>query len=196
MTTTKTIITAAIVAFIVATGIWLVLPAKTAVVGASNFGNTATSGTQANLPNPTNYDYLVARLVLGLGTNTSNVLVGAQRMALVSGTSTPCAIQNPYNATSTVLGLSMNITTATSSAITWAIGSSTTAFATSSNMESIAIAAGAQSTITWDPGSNNAVLSPRGWIVIGPDTATVSGTGAFTSIVLAGSCQVTFVSAT
>lgn len=159
-------------------------------------GNTATNGTQANLPNATNYDYLVARLALGFGTNTSNVNMLAQRMTLVSGTSTPCAIQNPFNATSTVLTVSMNITTATSSAISWAVGSSTTAFATSSNMESIAVAAGSQYTLTWDPGNNNAVLAPRAWIVIGADTATLPGTGAFNSIILAGSCQATFVSAT
>lgn len=196
MTTTKTIITAAIVALVVSAGIWLALPAKTAVVGATNFGNTATSGTQANLPNATNYDYLVARLALGLGTNTSNVVIEAQRMSLVSATSTPCAIQNPFNATSTVQTVTMNITTATSSAITWAVGSSTTAFATSSNMESIPVVAGAQTTITWDPGINNATLSPRGWVVIGPDTATLVGTGAFSSVVLAGSCSATFQSAT
>lgn len=199
---TKNIITSAVVALVVAFGLWCVLPAKTPVVGATNFGNTSIDGSQSNLPNPSNYDYLVARLALGLGTNISNsntgvgnINVAGQKMNLVSGTSTPCAIQNPLNATSTISSVSMNITVATSSAITWSVGSSTTAFATTSNMETVAVAAGAQQTITWDPGADNAQIAPRDWVVIGASGATAAGTGAFTSIILGGTCQIVLNSA-
>lgn len=174
-------------------------PAQT----TTSFGNTSIDGTQANLPNPSNYDYLVARLVLGLGTNTSvsstgvgNINIAGQRQLLASGTSTVCAIQNPLNATSSVMNVSMNITTATSSAITWGLGTSTTQFATSTSMETAAIAASNQGTITWDPGSNNAVIGPGQWFTIGPAAGTAGNTGAFSNgVVLVGSCQMTLQSA-
>lgn len=202
-TNIKTGIIAAIVALIVAGGTWLALPAKTPAVGAANFGNTSIDGSQSNLPNPSNFDYLVARLVIGLGTNTSvsatgagNINIAGQRMLLASGTSTVCAIQNPLNATSSILNVSMNITTATSSAITWGLGTSTTQFATSTSMETAAIAASNQGTITWDPGINNAIIGPGQWFNIGPAAGTAGNTGAFSNgVVLVGSCQITLQSA-
>lgn len=154
-------------------------------------------------PNPSTFDYLMARLyfyvdgALGFGNGTATPTnVQVVRMALTSGTSTPCALANPFTATSTVSNFSFNITTATSSAITWDIGTSTTAYATTTTMiNAQAVAASAQSTITWDGSTNNTVISSGQYIVAGPDKATAAGTGAFTSVVLGGSCQATFTTA-
>lgn len=152
------------------------------------------------LPNPTTYDYLVSRVYLsaqnafGLGNSTSvPTNYEAIRMSLTSATSTPCALLNPLNATSTITSFSMNVTTATSSAITWDVGTSTTQYATSTSMlNAVSIGASQQFTMTWDGGTNNSLIGPGKYIVVGPDAATLAATGAFNSIVIGGSCQATF----
>ncbi len=143
---------------------------------------------------------LTATTLTVTGVQTANgVSSQTVRQALVSGTSTPCSIQNPLSATSTVT-FSMNITTATSSAIAWSVGTSTTAFATSSTMvKNALISANLFGNVTWDPGVNNGVVGPNGspmnsWVLIGPDNLTANTTGAFTSIVITGFCQATFTS--
>lgn len=193
MTTIKIALIAAVVALIVSAAAWGVAPVKSSSV---TYGNTSTDGSQAILPNPSNFDYLVGRIAIGLGTNVSNSNTGAgninlegQRMALVAATTTPCAILNPLNATSSVTGFTMNITTSTSTAISLAIGTSTTAYATSTTMETAAVAAGAQATITWDPGVNNAVIGPGQYIVAGNATGQVTYPFA-----IGGTCQATFQS--
>lgn len=197
-TNTKSAIIAFATALVVAGGLWLMLPAKTPIVGAS-FGttNNAIDGSQATLPNPSNYDYLVARLSLGLGTQTSvsstgagNVNLEAQRQLLTTGTTTPCALLNPFNATSTITGFAYTITTSTSTAITYAVGTSTTAYATSTGMANVVVGANAQATISWDGGINNSVIGPGQYIVVGQN-----GTGFTTGIVTAGACSATFQTA-
>lgn len=174
--TLKTIITAAIVALVVAGGTWLVLPAKEAHVGAATvFGTTSVDGSQANLPNPSNYDYLVARVALGLGTNLTNsntgagnVNVEAQKMNLVAATTTPCAIQNPFNATSTLVNAVMNVTTGTSTAAVLTIATSTTAFAATSPVFGATLAANTQGTFmageTASSTGLGVVIPPTGWV--------------------------------
>lgn len=195
--TLKTVITSAFVALIVAGGIWLTLPAKEATVGAAAlFGTTSIDGSQANLPNPSNGDYVVARVALGIGTaltnsntGSGNVVEEAQRMAIVSASTTPCAILNPFNATSTVMNFVMNVTTATSTGTSFAIGTSTTAFATTTSMETAGLASNAQGTITWDPGLNNSVIGPGQYVVAGNATGQV-----FYPFAVGGFCQATFQS--
>lgn len=195
--TLKTGIIAAVVAIVVTLGVWALLPAKTANVGAAAlFGNTSTDGSQAILPNPTNYDYLVARVALGLGTNLTNsntgagnVNIEAQKQNMVSASTTVCAIANPFNATSTVSSFAMNITTGTTTATSYAIGTSTTAFATTTTMETAPVASGAQATITWDPGVNNSVIGPGQFIVVGNAVGQV-----FYPFAAAGTCSATFQS--
>lgn len=171
----------------------------TAVVPAA--GSALTDGTI--LPNPSTFDYLVSRTYLsaqnafGLGNSTSvPTNFEATRASLTSGTSTPCALLNPLNATSTITNFVMNITTATSSAIIWAVGTSTTAYATTTSMESVSVGAGKQSTISWDGGINNTVIGPGQYVVVGSDSGTTPATGAFaTGIVIGGSCQAVFQTA-
>lgn len=204
MNTLKTIITSALVALIVTGGIWLVLPSKTPVIGANAvFGNTSIDGSQSNLPNPSNSDYAVARLALGLGTamtNSSsgagNINLEAVRQVIATATTTTCSIANPFLATSTILSFSYNITVGTSTpaaGIDYTVGTTTTAFATSTNMVADQyVAAGAQKTITWDPGANNSVLSANQFITVGAlASSTITGTGG---IVTGGTCAATFES--
>lgn len=195
MTTTKIAFIAGFVALLVSGTIWGLAPAK---VGTSNvtFGNTATNGSQAVLPNPTNYDYLVARLALGLGTNLSNSNTGvgninifAQKMAMVAATTTPCAIQNPTSSTTTAQ-FNINITTATSTASTLTIATSSTAFSTTTGgvIASPGVGANVQESISVDgsAASVNTIVSPNGWIVLG---AAGVASGGFT---YGGTCSAVF----
>lgn len=176
--TLKTIGVSAFVALVVAGGIWLALPAKTPVVGANAvFGNTSIDGSQSNLPNPSNSDYDVARLALGLGTNLSisntgvgNVNIEAQKMNLVAATTTPCAIQNPLNATSTVQDVTVNVTTSTSTTASFSVATSTTAFANTSPYYGATLAANVDGTFmageTASSTGLGVVLPPTGWVVM------------------------------
>lgn len=187
MNTLKTIGISAIVALIITSGVWLMLPAKTPVVGANAvFGNTSVDGSQSNLPNPSNTDYDVARLALGLGTNLSNsntgagnVVLEAQRMALVAATTTPCAIQNPFNATSTVQSVTVNVTTSTSTSASFQLATSTTAFANTSPIFGATLAANQQGTfMTGETASSTGlgvVLPPSAWIVMTLTSANTLG---------------------
>lgn len=190
-------VVSAIVAIVVAGGIWLSLPAKEDTV-AQGFGNTSVDGSQANLPNPTNYDYIVARVAMGLGTNLTNSNTGsgninfeAQKMVLNVATGTPCAIQNPFNATSTLVDATLNITTSTTTAGVITIATSTTAFATTSPIFGATLASGAQGTFmageTASSTGLGVVLPPTGWLVIG----VAGATGGFT---YGGTCSAVFQS--
>lgn len=200
MKTYTTVISSALVALIVAGGLWLALPAKTPIVGANAiFGNTSIDGSQSNLPNPSNSDYDVARLALGLGTNLSvsatgagNVNIEAQRMNMLAATTTPCAIQNPFNATSTLVDAAYNVTTATSTAASLIISTSTTAYGvpTSGNSPVFGgtLAANAQGTFSVGETASSTgygiVLAPTAWVVF---TLTSANT-------LGGTCSAVFQS--
>lgn len=176
----KTIGISALVALIVATGVWLVLPAKTPVVGANALlGNVSVDGSQSNLPNPSNSDYEVARLALGLGTNSTPINIEGQRMSLVAATTTPCAIQNPFNATSTVQNVTINVTTATSTSASFSIATSTTAFNASSVYYNATLAANAQGTFMAGETASSTglgiVLPPTGWVVMTLGSANTLG---------------------
>lgn len=190
MNTLKTIGISALVALIVATGIWLVLPAKTPVVGANALlGNVSVDGSQSNLPNPSNSDYEVARLALGLGTNSTPINIEGQRMALVAATTTPCAIQNPFNATSTVQNVTINVASSSASSEEFSIATSTTAFNASSIYYGATLAANAMGTFmageTASSTGLGVVLPPTGWVVMTLASATSFGgtcTAVFQSI--------------
>lgn len=177
----------ALVAILIAIGAWF-HGESTAV---SNVGGVGTScgGSISCLLG----DMLVSgSLYLG-GTNPANsVEMTAVHQSLVSGTSTPCSIQNPYNATSTVTDFALNITTATSSAIQWVVGTSTTAFATSSSMLTQSVAANAQATIAYGDAFGSNVVGPSQYVLAGPGAGTSVGTNAFSSILIVGTCQASF----
>lgn len=184
--TTKTILVAAVVALVVSLTAWGLSPAKK--VGTVSFGNTSTDGSQAALPTPSNFDYLVARLSLGLGTNLSNsntgagnVNITAQRMNIVAATTTPCAIQNPLNATSTLSTATINVTTGTSTVAAFIVSTSTTAFAATSPVYSATLAANTTGTLSaGDTASTTGlgiVLGPTSWVVWTlPSANTLVGT--------------------
>lgn len=193
MTTSKTILTSAIVSALVVAALWLAIPAKTPVAGLQSFGNTSIDGSQANLPTPSNFDYLVARVALGLGTNMTNSNTGAgnvnifaQRMALTVATTTPCAIQNPTTATTSAL-LQLNITTGTSTAGTLTVATSTTAFATTTAITTLTVGANNPEAFSIDGGgaTSNMLVAPLGWVVVGAAGAP----GGFT---YGGTCAVVF----
>lgn len=136
----------------------------------------------------TNMDYLVLSQALGFGNTGSspNVNIAGPRTAFTAATTTPCAIQNPLNATSTIVAFSMNVTTGPAAAANIVVGTSTSAFGTSTGMLSSTVNTGAQATLTWDPPVNAGVIAPNAWIVAG-----TNGTGATT---IGGSCNAIFVS--
>lgn len=113
------------------------------------------------------------------------------RAAATSGTTTPCAIQNPTGATSTIESAGFMVTTSTSTAMTWVIGTTTSAFATSSNLTSGTFATNAQALLTYDASSNTNVIGPTGWIVFGSGATVGIGTGG---VIFQGICQATFQS--
>lgn len=165
------------------------------------FGNTSIDGSQAALPNPSNGDYVVARLALGLGTNVSvsstgagNVNIEAQKMNLNVATITPCAIQNPFNATSTIIDAVFNVTTATSSLAQMVFATSSTAFATTSILAVQSIPANAEATLVTGQSATSTdigvVLGPKDWVVIGTGPASTADYG----YTLGGTCSVVFQS--
>ena len=174
-------------------------PSKNSVV---SFGNVSTDGSQSVLPNPSNFDYLVARLALGFGTNVigSNVVQEAQKQVLATATTTICTIQNPFNATSTILSAGFNITTGTSTpanGINFIMGTTTGQYSTTTNMlSSIYTSPNTGTTVvaTWDPGVNNSVLGPKEWITMGA-LASSSLSALWTNgINVTGTCQAVFQS--
>ena len=182
---------------------------KSAVVGSTNNSGTGVT-VPANTtlvngyqtPNPSTFDYLVSRgylvaqNLLGLGNGTSVVTnIQSQRMTMGTtgatglGTTTPCAFQN-VNATSTIVSLSFNITVGTSTAATFAIGTTTTnsAFATSTSIASPGVAASAQRSFNWDGSNDNSELAPNQWVVFGT-TGTITGVTGSNGYVFGGTCQ-------
>ncbi len=144
-------------------------------------------------PNPSTFDYLVSRGFLiaqgifGYGNGTSvPTYQQVNRMVLNTATSTPCALQNPFNATSTMIdGIVFNVSVSTSSAGTLDFATSTSAFATTSLFSTIAAAANTQGTYTALPNSGFTV-APNGWVVVGVHGTSLGGYS------YGGSCQATF----
>lgn len=121
------------------------------------------------------------------------------KMALNTATNTPCAIQSPA-ATSTLLTTTLQITTGTSTATAWYVSTSTSAFATTTNLvPPLALGSGKQGTFAVASSTagavytvdNNVTLSPSTWIVW-----TVAGTAITLGDTthLLGTCQARFES--
>ena len=171
---------------------------KPTTQSVQSFGNTSIDGSQSNLPNPSNSDYAVARLAFGYGTNLSNSNTGAgninvegQRASIVASTTVLCAIQNPFNATSTIVNAEFFPTTGTSSALTLVVGTSTNAISTSSSMMSQTYAAGSSGyPSTWDPSVNNSAIPPLDWVVFGVG----GGSAVSYAYTYIGSCTALFQS--
>jgi hypothetical protein len=102
---------------------------------------------------------------------------------LTAATTTVCAIQSPA-ATSTLLSanIRLDVSSTTASIVTMAKANS--AFATTTNIGSTGVVAGAQATIiaSTTPTANLTVFSPNQWFVVG----MAGGTGTFSP---SGVCQ-------
>lgn len=109
----------------------------------------------------------------------------AQMKSLAQATSTICAIQSPA-ATSTLVSAAVHIDINTT-ASTAVIGKATTAFATTTKLAQVAIAAGTELNLvaSTSPATSGAnVFSPNTWLV-----ASLEGSGA---VSLDGNCQATW----
>ncbi len=160
----------------------------TIAAGITNYTGISITGT------PGTFD--VSGTATFNGQTTMSASVGSistkvVRQTLTAATTTPCAIQNPFLATSTIVSFALNITTGTSSAAVFAVGSSTTAFATTTGMvANAAITSSATGNITWDPGTNNAAISGSNWIIAGLIAGSNGApNNAYTYV---GTCQAVF----
>lgn len=164
------------------------------------FGNTSIDGSQSILPNPSNFDYLVARLALGLGTNLSNsntgsgnVVYEAQAASIAASSSVLCSLVNPFNSTSTIVNTSIYFTTAPTSTLQLVEGTSTVQqpTATSSGMQTVSVPVSATGTaFTWDAGVNNNVVGTGQVVTFGIG----GGSANAGNYAPAGKCQGVFIS--
>lgn len=140
----------------------------------------------------TNLDYLQLSQALGWLTagNPTPINQTMLRQTLTAATTTPCAIQNPFNATSTVPLAFFNVTTGTSTASSLTFATSSTAFATTSSFATFAVGASQQQTVVFNGLASGIgpVVGPNQWLVVG---AAGVPAGGFT---YGGSCAASFVS--
>lgn len=140
---------------------------------------------------PTNLDYVqisqaIGWLTSGLATPINETIV---RQTLTAATGTPCAILNPFSATSSVPYVAFNVTTATGTAATLNFATSSTAFATTSIFANFSIAASQQQTVVYTGTSTGIgpVVAPGGYLVVG-------AVGAPAGFTYGGSCSAKFIS--
>lgn len=90
-----------------------------------------------------------------------------------STTTVACAIQNPLGATTTFAQAAWTVPTATTTTTVIAIATTTNAnrYATTTALLSKSVAA-LQATVTYRPTSNNDILGPTDWVIVGYDTGT------------------------
>lgn len=160
-------------------------------------GSTSASGTI--LPNPSVFDYLVSRTylyfdkALGFGNSTATPInEQAARAATVATSSVLCAVQNPLNASSSIMHVSIFFTTAPTSTLSLVVGTTTFAqaqYATSSGMMTISVPVSATSTsVDWDPGINNDGIAAGQWITFG-----VGGGSSGVNFGGVGNCNALFI---
>jgi hypothetical protein len=99
---------------------------------------------------------------------------------LNTATSTACAIKSPA-ATSTIEFTSLQINTASSTATTWRVSTSTDGFATTTSLNYFALASGAQGSYVLMSTSSNAYLiaKPNTYLVWSVEGTVISGTANF-----------------
>jgi hypothetical protein len=104
--------------------------------------------------------------------------------SFTSATTTPCSIQNPFSATSTLMSYMFNITTGTSTGAVMDVGIANTAFATTTIQNGgITVASGAQATHS---ATTSITVGANQWVVL----KTGVGVGGFT---YGGTCHGLFV---
>lgn len=104
--------------------------------------------------------------------------------ALVAATTTPCTLQNPFSATSTVRLINFNITTASSAPSQMIIATSSSPNATTSPINSFRTGISLQGTYSMDVSSTTSggATTGYGYPVVGPSGYVVIGSSATSSI--------------
>lgn len=168
----------------------------TVAAGITNLTGLSIDGNSPGTLTVAGATTLTGSVTMTSATTTQNgVTTVTLRQSMTSGTTTPCSIPIPM-ASSTIQSWAANFTSATSSALNWSVGTSTTAFATTSTMLAVGgVGANTQKALSWDAGVNNADANLGIFIVIG--TTVGSPAAAFTNgngPVVAGTCQAVFQS--
>lgn len=110
--------------------------------------------------------------------------------SLKTATTTPCAIQGPA-ATST-FSASLRLDLGSTTATTWTIATSTTAFATTTPYgTNFLLAASAQGYDIASSTAMNLTVPPNGWVVFS-ETGGITAADAGTGFVPTGSCRAVF----
>lgn len=129
-------------------GVSIIIVLMMAVFGIAKISNTPLFGANA-----------IQQIGGGGGAQPSNPLSVAS--------TTPCAIAGS-SSTSSLQHFSLNITTSTSSAGTLVVGTSTSAYATSTSpFATIVVAANSQYLYTWNGGVNNDQIYPNTFVTAG-----------------------------
>lgn len=101
-------------------------------------------------------------------------------------TTTLCAIKSPA-ATSSLRSASFNIFTGTSTAATIDLATSTTAFATTTNLVSaFSVGSGATGNVSWFPSGTNSTIAPNTYVIV---KTAGAGLGGYT---YGGRCSAVF----
>lgn len=126
------------------------------------------------------------------GYANGNVQIQAVRQSIVAATTTPCTMQNPLNATSTLLDAYMNVTTGTSTAVQFVIATSSLQNATTSVVSTQTLGAGLMGTLMVGESASTTglgiIVPPTGYVTFG--VALNSGSGGLATV--GGTCGAVF----
>lgn len=149
----------------------------------------------------TQLDYLNLTQALGFGPNAQtqgslSTNVSGGRSLITPASLVLCSIANPFNATSTIINASLNITTATSSASTIIAAVASTATATTTAIgQGFVVAANAQATLQTSGVASTTDLG----VPVGPGQFLNWGTTQTSAVgypyTYVGTCNATFESA-
>jgi hypothetical protein len=93
--------------------------------------------------------------------------------SFVSTTTVACMVQNPTNATSTwTVAFKTNVATTTTTVLGVSTSTNASRFATSTALTSLTIAANAVSSGSYNPASNNNIIGPGEWVLVGYGAGT------------------------
>lgn len=160
-----------------------ILSAVGAVIVATIAALLLTHGTfrLGNVTSPPSvFDYLQVTQALGFGPlgGANNVNVMGVKANIAAANLVPCSLQNPFNATSTVVSAVFNVTTATSSAGQLVFATSTSATATTTALSKYTLGGGELASIAFSLSTSTgqqAVVAPSGYLNIGTDTGSAVG---------------------
>ncbi len=161
--------------------IWVAGLIALVIVALSAFFGLKNHTLGAVTSPPSVMDYLQLTQALGFGPlgGAANVNIMGVKAQIPTGPNLiTCSLQNPFNATSTVMNAVLNITTGTSSAATFVFATSTSATATTTKVASYTLAASQQATIGFYGATTTGEapsIAPNGYLNIGTDVSSAVG---------------------